>query len=58
MSKQRQSEAYADIQPAIFGKQKKEYKRPRIVTRKVAAKLFAEMHAAANIENHLNALRQ
>lgn len=58
MSRQRQSEAYADIQPAIFEKQKKPYSPPRIVTRKVAAKLFAEMHAAANYENHFNALKQ
>jgi hypothetical protein len=58
MSRERHSEAYEDIQPAIFGKQKKQYTPPRIVTKKIAAKLFKDMHKAAQVENHLNALKQ
>lgn len=57
MSK-RQSEAYADIQPAIFDKQKKPYSAPRVMTRDEVTKKFAAIHAAINAENHLSALKQ
>lgn len=58
MSRERHSEAWEDINPTIFGKGKKPNQPPRIVTKKVAAKLFAEMRAAVNIENHMKALRE